>query len=113
MAAGDTGVREPEMGVLAAADDIAAFAELVGAAAAVVERQRGGESGAGRRCVPALGAVGGLLGARRVPLRTLLGITLLVVPLVIARLRVALLVITLVVAGLCVALLVVTALLGV
>src|ERR1700742_2097447 len=35
-----TGVRQPELGVLAAADDIRAFTQLVGAPAAVVELQR-------------------------------------------------------------------------
>src|ERR1700731_2951951 len=38
----DTGVGQPEVGVLAAADDVAAFPELVSAAAAVIQLQGGG-----------------------------------------------------------------------
>lgn len=40
MPARDTGVGQAELRVLATADDVRAFAQLVGAAAAVVELQR-------------------------------------------------------------------------
>src|SRR3954465_11446383 len=66
MPAGDTGIGQPELGVLAAADDVGAFAQLVGAAAAVVELQ--GDRMSGRRVlalgwglgVSAVAAAGGL-----------------------------------------------------
>src|SRR5271163_4847942 len=47
VAARHTGVRQPELRVLAAANDVGALAQLVGAPAAVVELQ--GDRGAGRR----------------------------------------------------------------
>src|SRR3984893_10330382 len=47
MAPRHTGVRQPELGVLAASDDVGAVAQLVGAPAAVIELQ--GDRGPGRR----------------------------------------------------------------
>src|SRR5271166_4762917 len=61
MAARHTGVRQPELGVLAAADDVGAFAQLVGAPTAVVELQ--GDRGPGR-WVAALAVVAVAAGLR-------------------------------------------------
>src|ERR1700744_4720691 len=47
MATRHTGVRQPELCILAAANDVRAFAQLIGAPAAVVELQR--DRRAGRR----------------------------------------------------------------
>src|SRR5688500_1239735 len=64
MPTGDTGVGQPELGGLAAADHVGAFAQLVGAAAAVVELQ--GHRGATGRVValPVTGPVAAGRGRR-------------------------------------------------
>src|SRR5580693_10551418 len=59
VAARHTGVRQPELGILAATDDVGAVAQLVGAPAAVVELQ--GDRGPRGRVAPAVAAaLGGL-----------------------------------------------------
>src|ERR1700761_3342469 len=63
VAARHTGVRQPELGVLAAADDVGAVAQLIGAPAAVVELQ--GDRGPGGRVttlLPVAAAVAAGLG---------------------------------------------------
>src|ERR1700733_12223257 len=66
-----TGVRQPELRVLATADDVGAFAQLVGAPASVVELQ--GDRGARRR-VAALAVAAGFCGLAVVVVMSGLGV---------------------------------------